>query len=160
MNILQIISTLNPAAGGPSEGAVQLAREMTANGHFVEIVSLDSPGMEIDNRIRANAVYLLGPKAFKYGWCARLDPWLRAQGKRYDVFVVHGLWQYHGYCARKVAKALGVPYVIFLHGILDPWFRQRYPLKHLKKWLYWPWGEYRVLRDASFALFTTHEELI
>ena len=42
--------------------------------------------------------------------------------------------------------------------MLDPWFKQAYPLKHLKKWLYWPWAEYRVLRDARAVIFTTEEE--
>ena len=55
-------------------------------------------------------------------------------------------------------RRLGVPYFVFCHGMLDPWFKRTYPLKHLKKWLYWPWGEYRVLRDASAVLFTAEEE--
>src|SRR5258706_5140390 len=42
--------------------------------------------------------------------------------------------------------------------MLDPWFKRAYPLKHLKKWLYWPWGDYRVLRDARAVLFTSDEE--
>jgi glycosyltransferase involved in cell wall biosynthesis len=42
--------------------------------------------------------------------------------------------------------------------MLDPWFKRTYPLKHLKKWLYWPWAEYRVLRDAAAVLFTSEEE--
>jgi glycosyltransferase involved in cell wall biosynthesis len=42
--------------------------------------------------------------------------------------------------------------------MLDPWFRQQYPLKHLKKWLYWPWADYRLLRDAQQVLFTCAEE--
>jgi glycosyltransferase involved in cell wall biosynthesis len=50
------------------------------------------------------------------------------------------------------------PYFVFTHGMLDPWFKQTYPLKHLKKWLYWPWGDYRVLRDATAVLFTCEEE--
>ncbi len=44
--------------------------------------------------------------------------------------------------------------------MLDPWFKKTYPLKHLKKWLYWPWAEYRVLRDAKAVFFTTGEEKI
>ena len=43
--------------------------------------------------------------------------------------------------------------------MLDPWFRRRYPLKHAKKWLYWPWAEYRVLRDAAAVFFTSQEEM-
>ena len=42
--------------------------------------------------------------------------------------------------------------------MLDPWFKTTYPLKHLKKMLYWPWAEYRVLRDAKAVLFTSEEE--
>jgi glycosyltransferase involved in cell wall biosynthesis len=47
---------------------------------------------------------------------------------------------------------------VFTHGMLDPWFKRAYPLKHLKKWTYWPWAEYRVLRDAQAVLFTCEEE--
>src|SRR5256885_3227967 len=42
--------------------------------------------------------------------------------------------------------------------MLDPWFKRTYPLKHIKKLLYWPWAEYRVLRDAAAVLFTSEEE--
>ena len=42
--------------------------------------------------------------------------------------------------------------------MLDPWFNRTYPLKHIKKLLYWPWAEYRVLRDAAAVLFTSEEE--
>jgi glycosyltransferase involved in cell wall biosynthesis len=42
--------------------------------------------------------------------------------------------------------------------MLDPWFKRRYPVKHVKKWLYWPWGEYRVLRDAGAVFFTCEQE--
>jgi glycosyltransferase involved in cell wall biosynthesis len=44
--------------------------------------------------------------------------------------------------------------------MLDPWFKHTYPLKHLKKWLYWPWAEYRLLRDARAIFFTCEEEKI
>ena len=60
-----------------------------------------------------------------------------------------GIWQYHSFgtwCALRYL--LQSPYVVFTHGMLDPWFKQAYPRKHLKKWMYWPWAEYRVLRDA------------
>ena len=43
--------------------------------------------------------------------------------------------------------------------MLDPWFKQEYPIKHMAKWLYWPWAEYRTLRDAHLVLFTTAEEM-
>ena len=42
--------------------------------------------------------------------------------------------------------------------MLDPWFRRQYPLKHLKKAVYWRMCESRVLRDARAVLFTSEEE--
>jgi glycosyltransferase involved in cell wall biosynthesis len=159
MNILQVISTLNPAAGGPVETAIQQSEVLTEMGHRVHTVSLDAPGSWVDVRLLNKAVSFMGPAIFSYGFSRRLGTWLRANAASYDIIIIHGLWQYHGYCVRKIATDLGVPYVVFLHGMLDPWFKGRYPLKHLKKWLYWPWGEYRVLRDARFALSITADEL-
>ncbi|GAP33953.1 glycosyltransferase [Piscinibacter sakaiensis] len=159
MRILQVISSLNPDGGGPVEGLIQQGREMTAAGHEVHTVSLDGPGYPVDARVQSSAVFMLGPRKLGYGFTVRLEPWLREHGLKYDVVIVHGMWQYHGYCVAKVARSTGMRYVIFLHGMLDPWFAKRYPLKHLKKWLYWPWAEYRVLKGARFVLFTTEEEL-
>jgi glycosyltransferase involved in cell wall biosynthesis len=42
--------------------------------------------------------------------------------------------------------------------MLDPWFKHRYPLKHLKKSAYWWPFERRVLCDAAAVLFTCEEE--
>lgn len=42
--------------------------------------------------------------------------------------------------------------------MLDPWFNKRFPSKRLKKLLFWPWTEYRVIRDASATIFTCDEE--
>jgi glycosyltransferase involved in cell wall biosynthesis len=44
--------------------------------------------------------------------------------------------------------------------MLDPYFKRAHPLKHLKKLLYWRFGEYRVLRDARAVLFTCEEEML
>jgi glycosyltransferase involved in cell wall biosynthesis len=72
--------------------------------------------------------------------------------------IVNGIWQYNSFGVWRVLHRSSTPYVVVTHGMLDPWFKQTYPLKHLKKWLYWPWGEYRVLRDAAAVLFTCEEE--
>ena len=128
-------------------------------GHAVHTVTLDSPGASVDPRLSSEKVFFLGPSRLKFRFSRHLKPWLETNGRLYDVIVVHGLWQYHGYSVRRAANAIGIPYVVFVHGMLDPWFKIRYPVKHLKKWLYWLWGEYRVLRDARFALFTTAEEM-
>ena len=47
---------------------------------------------------------------------------------------------------------------VYTHGMLDPWFKCTYPLKHLKKWAYCHWADYQVLRDVQAVLFTTEQE--
>jgi glycosyltransferase involved in cell wall biosynthesis len=42
--------------------------------------------------------------------------------------------------------------------MLDPWFKQEYPIKHAKKYLYWWLVQHRSLRDAAGVLFTCEEE--
>jgi glycosyltransferase involved in cell wall biosynthesis len=44
--------------------------------------------------------------------------------------------------------------VVFTHGMLDPWFKRRYPLKHIKKYCYWP-AQYWILRQAETVMFTS-----
>ncbi len=48
--------------------------------------------------------------------------------------------------------------MVFAHGMLDPYFRRAFPLKHLKKWIYWLAAEYWILRAADRVLFTTERE--
>jgi glycosyltransferase involved in cell wall biosynthesis len=70
---------------------------------------------------------------------------------------MHGIWTFPGVALRFAARRAGRPYGIFVHGQLDPWFCRKYPLKHLKKMLYWP-VQYPVLRDALAVFFTAESE--
>jgi glycosyltransferase involved in cell wall biosynthesis len=76
---------------------------------------------------------------------------------RFDGIVMHGIWTFPSVAVRFAARQAGRPYGIFVHGALDPWFYQRYPLKHVKKRLYWPL-QYPVLRDAMAVFFTAESE--
>lgn len=157
MNVLHIINSVDPAGGGPIEGVRQLGRSLTSIGHLVEVVSLDSPDAPYLRDFPLH-VYALGPSTMKYAFSNRLIPWLRANHSHYDSVIVNGLWQFHSLAAWRTLRNSGTPYLLFTHGMLDPWFKKQYPLKHLKKWMYWPWAEYRVLRDAQAVLFTSEEE--
>ena len=125
----------------------------------MEIASLDPPGAPYLKQCPL-LVHPLGPATLRYSFSARLIPWLRANRSRFDAAIVNGIWQFHSFGAWRALHASSTPYVLFTHGMLDPWFKKRYPLKHFKKWMYWPWAEYRVLRDARAVLFTTEEERV
>jgi glycosyltransferase involved in cell wall biosynthesis len=157
MRILNVIRSVNPVHGGPAEGLRQSVRATAAMGHAEEVLTLDAPADAWVVAFPA-PVHALGPVGSNYGYCAGLVPWLRQHVERFDAVVVHGLWQYHGFAVWRVLRRGPVPYFVYFHGMLDPWFKREYPLKHLKKWLYWPWADYRVARDAKAVLFTAREE--
>lgn len=156
--ILHCISSVNPANGGPIEGLKQLATVNAKFGHMVEVVSLDDPSATWVKTCPVKC-HAMGPSHIgKYAYSPRLIPWLKAHAHHYDAVIVNGIWQFHTYACWKALHGGTVPYFVFTHGMLDPWFKRTYPLKHLKKWLFWPWGEYRLLRDAKAVLFTCEEE--
>jgi glycosyltransferase involved in cell wall biosynthesis len=157
MRILRSIRSVNPEDGGPIEGIKQVSRVHQEAGHTVHIVSLDSP----DDPGVANCplkVHALGPVRGKFGYSPGLVPWLQQHAPHYDAVIVNGIWQYNSLGVYRALHHGPTPYYVFPHGMLDPWFKRAYPLKHLKKWLYWPWAEYQVLRNAKAVCFTCEEE--
>jgi len=157
LKILHVIPSVDLKYGGPIAGVNQLSVVYREDGVVVEICSLD----EFDAACVRNSelkVHALGPAIGEYAFSSRLVPWLKEHAHEYDAVIVNGLWQYVGFAVWRALAGKDTPYYVFTHGMLDPWFKNTYPLKHLKKWLYWPWAEYRVLRDARRVVFTCEEE--
>ena len=157
MRLLNVIPSIDPAKGGTAEGLRQSVIAMAGLGHVDEVVCLDAADAPWLRDFPAR-VHPLGPVASTYGYHPGLVPWLRAHAAEYDAVVVHGVWQYTSLAVWRALRRGPVPYFVYFHGMLDPWFRRAYPLKHVKKWLYWPWADYRVARDAKAVLFTAREE--
>ena len=157
MKLLHVLPSVDPEGGGPIEGLKQRGIRLQQLGHTMEVVTLDDPlqGYLQDFPL---PIHALGPSLTGYRYNAGLVSWLRAHAHEFDAVIVEGLWQYNGLGTWRAMRASPVPYYVFVHGMLDPWFKRRYPLKHLKKWLYWPWAEYRVLRDARAVMFTSEQE--
>jgi glycosyltransferase involved in cell wall biosynthesis len=157
MRLLHVIASVNPAGGGPIEGIHQLSRGYAELGVSFEVASPDGPS---DPWVRDSdlPVHALGPGRSKYRYAPQLLSWLRANRARYDAVIVNGIWQYHSFAAWRALHGSETPYFVFTHGMLDPYFKERYPLKHLKKSVYWPLADYRVLRDARAVIFTSEEE--
>lgn len=157
MKILHAISSIDPRQGGTSEAVLQLSREAVRQGHEVEIVSIDDPAADwIANfpfELHANGP---GKTAFQYS--AKFASWLKENVGRFDAVFSHALWQFTGVAVRSACVGRQ-PYFVFPHGMLDPYFDQ-FPLKRMKKNLFWPWTDYRVLRDARAIFFTSEEERI
>ena len=148
---------MNPATGGIVSALHSLNWALERKRHEIEVVSLDDPDANWVTRNQGRLT-AIGTGRTSYQYHPELRRVLLEKAQSADACLVHGLWQYPGLATRSAARKAGKPYFVFPHGMLDPWFKRTYPLKHLKKWLYWPWGEYRVLRDAAGVLFTCEEE--
>lgn len=159
MKILHIIPSVNPQNGGTVECRRQEGEVLTRAGHTVEFVSVDAPS---DPWVAAFPLktHALGPAKMGYAYSPCLVSWLRTNAPRYDSIIVNGLWQFPTFAAWLALRRSGQPYYVTPHGMLDPWFKRTFPLKHLKKMLYWRWADYRVLRDARAVLFTCEEERV
>jgi len=158
MKLLHMIHSADPASGGPIENIRQMASIYPAHGVDVTVITLDPPGASYLKDFPMELQTVGNTYGGKYGYSPELIPWLKRNHQKYDCIIVNGIWQFHSYACWAALHKTDTPYVVFTHGMLDPWFRRQYPLKHLKKWLYWPWAEYRVLRDAKLVLFTSEEE--
>ena len=170
MRLLHIIASVDPAGGGPIEGIVrQDAACATATAFGVrEIVTLDPPDASFlkGYPLMVHAIglprsgsRLLWRRALEHWrYSSAFVPWLRANLGHYDAVIVNGLWNYAAFGAARVLPGGPTPYFVFTHGMIDPWFRLTYPLKHLAKQAFWLAGEGRLLAGARSVFFTCEEE--
>lgn len=170
MRVLQLIPSVNPASGGPIEGVLRQYAAIQKRGvHEWDIASLDGPSQPWVKECPVPVIALGSDKRFtfrywkyvpwlRYGYASDFAPWLRANAARYDAIVVNGLWHYLDYACARILPELGIPYAVYSHGMLDPWFRRAYPAKYFFKQVSWWLAEGRLLRHAGAVLFTTEDE--
>lgn len=159
MRILHVISSAAPESGGPIEGVKQLGKEIHKHGWSSEVVCMDSPDAEYIANFPLK-LHALGPKVSSYAYSSKLRPWLLQNAHNYSIIIVNGIWQFHSFTTWLTLSKLKKPYLLFTHGMLDPWFKINYPFKHIKKLIYWLLIEKRVLKGASAVLFTCQQEKI
>ena len=157
MKILHVIPSCDPRAGGPIEGLKRIATEVSTFGHTIDVVCLDAAAPGADDG-PFNQVIRLGRGVGKYGLRLQLMSWLSAHVSNYDVVVINGLWQFHSAAAYLALRKISGRYFVFAHGMLDPWFRKAYPLKHIKKLCYWLLMERHVVNRAAGLIFTSESE--
>jgi glycosyltransferase involved in cell wall biosynthesis len=157
MRLLNVICSTDQESGGPIEGLVRTAEVLLRDGHEIEVASLESEE-EAAQRSFPFPLIALGRGIGRYRYNRRLAPWLRQEAGRFDAVILHGLWNYSSLGSWRGLRNHSTPYYIFSHGMMDPWFRTQYPLKHFAKQIFWSLAEGRVLRDAKMVLFTSEEE--
>lgn len=158
MKILHVVSSLNLNAGGVAQGIISITKFYKGLGVDPHVACMDPEATELDDVGHLQVQKLGVGRAGAYTYNPDLLDWLHKNAQRFDAIIVDGLWQYHGYAVQKVLMGTSVPYYVFTHGMLDPWFKETYPLKHLKKYIYWWTAQHRVLKNARAVLFTCQDE--
>lgn len=148
----------DPEAGGVAEAVLRLAVAAKQEGHVAEIASCDESDALYLSELEVSAKGLGPASNTSYHACPALGRWLNENASEFDALVAHGLWQYPGVAVRKASRNAGKPYLVYPHGMLDPWFKSQYPLKHLKKMLFWWFRQSQILQNAKAVCFTTDEE--
>jgi len=174
VKILNVISTMDPARGGPSQGIRNSTKELYKLGIQREVLCLDDPGADFLAG-EAFPVHAVGPAKGPWFYSPGLVPWLLKNIGRFDAVIVNGLWLYHGYAVLKVIKRLkdnakanadgiaGVPKLFIMpHGMLDPYFQRTSgrKIKALRNRLYWKLIERKIIGEADGVFFTCETELI
>jgi glycosyltransferase involved in cell wall biosynthesis len=157
MKVLHAIRSVNPAHGGTVAAVIGLSSWPVQQGHSVEVVSLDDGSEDFVRRFPL-PLTCVGPARGKYGFSNRLPRWVADNTGRFDAVVLHGVWDFSAYGAWLGLRSNRIPYVIYPHGMLDPWFRQGRAIKQMIKQAYWLVAAGPVLRDAQAVLFTCEEE--
>lgn len=159
MKLLHVIAGTDPESGGPIEALLRISEVLIRDGHQVAVISLEDDH-EVAQRRFPFPIAGLGHGTRPYRYNGQLAPWIRANAPKFDAIVLHGLWNYSSFGSWRGLRKGSTPYYIFAHGMMDPWFRDNYPLKHFAKQAFWMIAEGRVLRDAQAVLFTCEEERV
>ena len=139
-----MIPTLNPLAGGPPDGIKSLVSGLNENNCNSTVITFDDSNSEwlLDYKF---SILAIGSNSTKYGFTKNAIKIIKKNSFNYDFLIVHGIWQFHSLAVYFALKNSQIPYYVFIHGALDPWFKKYYPLKHIKKFFYWILFEYHVL---------------
>jgi glycosyltransferase involved in cell wall biosynthesis len=159
LRTLHVISSLAPKLGGSVECAKQITAALMANMCDVEIVCVDSPASAW-LRNYGPTVHALGRPTLDLFYSPSYDllRWMSKNVARFDVVIVHGLWQFHSVAAALACSRAGIPYLVYTHGMLmrNSLFNDR--LKLAKKAVYWTLVERWVLSAAAAVLYTSENE--
>lgn len=157
MRAVHIIQSLDPLKGGTTE----CLRLLTAASEDARIqshvITLDDPKSSWLTAWKTTVVSL-GPSITHYSWIKGLRHKIGDQLQPGDVVIIHGLWQHHCPETRIACMQAGIPYVVYPHGMLDPWALRHNPWKRVAKSIASLLFMRRVFEDASLLCFTCEEE--
>ena len=141
-----VTASLSRKGGGIQEVVRRSALELHRRGSMVSVFGLSDEHVEEDREYwRPIVVNIFQQRGYKpFGYAPDLLPALRSVAP--DVLHNHGLWMYPSVASVQWSKMTHRPYLVSVHGMLDPWaVTHSYWKKKLASMMY----EHRHLTNAA-----------
>ncbi|CAN5445592.1 hypothetical protein BH10BAC3_BH10BAC3_32510 [soil metagenome] len=166
--MLRVITSMDPASGGPCQGIRNSIPALNKLGVYTEVVCLDAPNTSFLHK-DSFPVHAIGPAKGPWAHSKALIPWLVSHFENFDIVIAHGLWLYQTHAVRKALQIYrkqntgkkAPRFYVMPHGMLDPYFQKASgrKLKALRNLAYWKLIESKVVNGADGVLFTCQAEL-
>ena len=152
--ILRIISTLDDKMGGTSRIAIDQSNELAKRGYEIDLLTLDCNKNIKNTKKNLFGLINLGINKKKNIFNITFFKWLLKNKKKYNIFLIDGLWEFNTLAAYFLIKK---KYIVFLHGQLDPYFATEL-FKKIKKKFYWSLIERNNLINSKFVILSGNAE--
>lgn len=160
MKILHVVISLAPEWGGPVKVVHELTESLVEKGLEVTLFAPVQKGGEINIAQPKGVNLQLFEEGFLSccwsGYSPKLAKAVAQEVSKFDLVHIHELWSYPHLVASRAARKLGKPYVVTVHGELEPWAIN---CKALKKKIYSVLVQRRILQKAAVLHAITDEEI-
>jgi glycosyltransferase involved in cell wall biosynthesis len=163
MKILQVIPSVGPLRGGPSQVVLDMCRGLAKAGVDVTLATTDDNGPEhldvplgqmIDQHGYKVIYFRRTTSEYTFSWS--ITAWLARHIHDYDFLHTHAAFSYTPAVSAFWAAVRGVPYAITPHGILGQWgFQSR---RSWAKRVSFALVEKQILNRARFVHATSPHE--
>lgn len=164
MRIVHAIRSIDPAVGGPPVIATRMAAGQVLLGHDVGLATYDEPDRRRDIDTALDRVPHFDkvqmrplPAPRSHGLLLPRDTriGIRELVREADIVHLHNLWQPLMLATARECRRQNRPYVVILHGHLDPWSLNQ---SRLKKRIALFFAFRRLLEDAAALQLGTAAE--
>lgn len=163
INAISVIPTLSRAAGGPTfsvSALCEAAASVGVNHSLLTVQAASDQPEHLPNPDLVRTVRVPGyhfPQ-FRFSWSPSFATALYGICRERSIHVIqsHGIWTQANHLAASGARKLGLPLVVSIHGMLEPWAWRYHAWKKRPAW--WLW-ERRNLRSAVVLRATAQQEV-
>lgn len=140
-----VTGSLTERSSGPFLSLLETAKALLDKGHPVGIVGTHGAGGNTDiwKPATIHGFKRIGSHSLHY--VPKLSSWLRRAGP-VDIVNLQGIWLYTNYVASKWCRRNRIPYILTVHGNLNP---VALGISRLKKKIASVWFARKMLEDAA-----------